>query len=339
VKRPDVGQREQRQHQQNGSRVAPEGRPGQQDGQGDARADDPPAGERQHQAGHGDRRGGEHHDLHHAPRSHARDQGDRNGHLQAEGEHVGMRERRLGAVGGDDAAGHQLLVTRGGQRDQTHDAAGEPHRAEHSLELLWCSRRDERRDRQEGGPHQDDAQDHEGVLGEGEAEEADQEQREEPAKDRAGSDRPRARRDMERRRRRREQEEKLARGKAEAASHPEAEQLQGDGEQPEVDAHHGLPHDRHHDARRDQRGEGHRRPGGVGEHGPRRRKQGDGGHSRAGSERRLEVHRPASLYVGTDGMVGALPANCESRLNTVKASEGMLPLGGCLTSPKVAVTE
>ena len=101
-----------------------------------------------------------------------------------------MRERCLGAVGGDDAAGHQLLVARGGQRDHTDDAAGDPHRAKHSLEFLRRSRRNEDRDREEGGPHQDDAQDHEGLLREGEAEEADQEQREEPAKDRAGSDRP-----------------------------------------------------------------------------------------------------------------------------------------------------
>jgi hypothetical protein len=190
VKRSEVGQREQRQHQQDGSRVAAEGRPGQQDGQGDTRADDPPAGESQRQAGHGDRRGGKQHDLHQSPGSHARDQRDRNGHLQAEGEHVGMGERGLGAVGGDDAAGHQLLVARGGQRDQTDDAAGEAHRAKHPLELLRCSRRDERRDGQKGGPHQHDANDHEGVLREGEAKEADQEQREEPAKDRAGSDRP-----------------------------------------------------------------------------------------------------------------------------------------------------
>ena len=190
MKRSEVGQREQRQHEQNGSRVAAEGGPGQQDRQGDARADDPPTGQSQRQAGHGDRRGGEQHDLHQSPGSHARDQRDRNGHLQAEGEHVGMGERGLGAVGGDDTAGHQLLVTRGGQRDQTDDAAGEAHRAKHPLELLRCSRRDERRDGQKGRPHQHDAHDHEGVLREGEAEEAYQEQRQEPAEGRAGSDRP-----------------------------------------------------------------------------------------------------------------------------------------------------
>ena len=124
MKRSDVDQREQRQHQQNGARVAAEGRPGKQDRQGDPRADDPPAGKSQHQAGHGDSRGGEQHDLHQSSRSHARDERDRNGHLQAEGEHVGMRERGLGAVGGDDSAGDQLLVARCGQRDQTDDAAG-----------------------------------------------------------------------------------------------------------------------------------------------------------------------------------------------------------------------
>jgi hypothetical protein len=138
---------------------------------------------------------------------------------------------------------------------------------------------------------------------------------------------------------RRQQEEELARREADLAAHAEGENLQGNRKQREVDADNGLPHDDYNHACRSQHRQGHQGPGGVGQHRPRGRKQCDRGHRGAGDERRLDVHRPASLYVSTDGMVGALRANRESRLMTVKASEGMLPRGGLSTSPKVAVTE
>ena len=64
-----------------------------------------------------------------------------------------MREGGLGAVGGNRAAGDQLLIARGGQGDHADDAAGHRDGPQNTFQLRGAAGGNQRGDDEEGGPH------------------------------------------------------------------------------------------------------------------------------------------------------------------------------------------
>jgi hypothetical protein len=154
-------------------------------------------------------------------------------------------ERGLGAVGSDNAAGDELLVTGGGQRNHADDAAGQGDGTQHAFDLRRGACRDQRRNDQEGGPHDDDSDDYERVLGEEQTQHPDQQESDEKGVDRAWRNATGPTGYVKDGSRSGQEKEQLARRETEIAPNPEGEQLQRDGQQSQRDAHHRLPdHDR-----------------------------------------------------------------------------------------------
>jgi hypothetical protein len=193
--------------------------------------------------------------------------------LQAEREHIRVREGGFGAVGGDGSAGDQLLVTRGSQRDHTHDAAGEGHGAQHALHLGGGAGRHVCRDDEEDAPHDEDADDHEGVLGEEQAKHSHQQQPEEAAEDRAEREAAVPGGQVEQGRAGGQEEDELAGRKPELAAHAEGEQLQRDGQETQRYPDHRLPEDHRDHGRGGEDGEGGKRSHGIGHVRPDEREQ------------------------------------------------------------------